>query len=253
MRSQSSGQGVLISKTKHPKQHLSVYDLQMAQSVQTDVHDSFSTSSQPLTSSVAVDPSLGRASGALNTTGDSLQAGISNVGDVNGYGNSGTHSQHTPNILITPYSSNSYQRSSFPFVNANGNGHGHSVQDDDEAGAASHRADHHSPQSLAMGTSSFSVGDSPSPEPDSAEAQYRSVRLPPILQVEKQHVTTTATQAASATRRKNEAVFKCPVPGCGSTFTRRFNLRGGSILFKPAALVECSITSIFSCGEESHT
>ncbi|KAI0063626.1 hypothetical protein BV25DRAFT_1935882 [Artomyces pyxidatus] len=51
-------------------------------------------------------------------------------------------------------------------------------------------------------------------------------RLPPIMQVEKQQVTTTATQAASASRRRNEAHFICPVPGCGSTFTRRFNLRG---------------------------
>ncbi|KZS93962.1 hypothetical protein SISNIDRAFT_453671 [Sistotremastrum niveocremeum HHB9708] len=51
-------------------------------------------------------------------------------------------------------------------------------------------------------------------------------RLPPILQVEKQQVTTTATMAASANRRRNEAAYKCPVPGCGSTFTRRFNLRG---------------------------
>ena len=51
-------------------------------------------------------------------------------------------------------------------------------------------------------------------------------RLPPILQVEKQQVTTSATQAASASRRRNEAHFLCPVPGCGSTFTRRFNLRG---------------------------
>ncbi|KAI0949352.1 hypothetical protein AcW1_008988 [Taiwanofungus camphoratus] len=50
-------------------------------------------------------------------------------------------------------------------------------------------------------------------------------RLPPILQVEKQQVTTSATQAASASRRRNEAHFVCPVPGCGSTFTRRFNLR----------------------------
>jgi uncharacterized Zn-finger protein len=39
-------------------------------------------------------------------------------------------------------------------------------------------------------------------------------------------VTTSATQAASASRRRNEAHFVCPVPGCGSTFTRRFNLRG---------------------------
>jgi hypothetical protein len=53
-------------------------------------------------------------------------------------------------------------------------------------------------------------------------------RLPPILQVEKQQVTTSATQAASASRRRNEAHFVCPVPGCGSTFTRRFNLRGRS-------------------------
>ncbi|KAG8832943.1 hypothetical protein FRC17_000272 [Serendipita sp. 399] len=232
MRSQSSGQGVLISKTKQQKQQAPVYSLQMAHSVQTDVQDSFSTSSQSFPSSVAVDPSLGRATNALNTTGDSLQAGINNVGDLNGAGNAGTNSQHTPNILITPYSSGSYQRSSFSFVNTNGNGHGHSAQvlanaalGDAEAGGT--RSDH-SPQSLAIG-STFSAGDSPSPEPDSAEAQYRSVRLPPILQVEKQHVTTTATQAASATRRKNEAVFKCPVPGCGSTFTRRFNLRGGSI------------------------
>jgi len=51
-------------------------------------------------------------------------------------------------------------------------------------------------------------------------------RLPPILQVEKQQVTTSATQMASASRRRNEAHFVCPVPGCGSTFTRRFNLRG---------------------------
>ena len=55
-------------------------------------------------------------------------------------------------------------------------------------------------------------------------------RLPPILQVEKQQVTTSATQLASASRRRNEAHFVCPVPGCGSTFTRRFNLRGSSIV-----------------------
>ncbi|KAF8650398.1 hypothetical protein AX16_005206 [Volvariella volvacea WC 439] len=55
-------------------------------------------------------------------------------------------------------------------------------------------------------------------------------RLPPILQVEKQQVTTSATQLASASRRRNEAHFVCPVPGCGSTFTRRFNLRGESML-----------------------
>lgn len=39
-------------------------------------------------------------------------------------------------------------------------------------------------------------------------------------------VTTSATQAASASRRKNEAIHVCPIPGCGSTFTRKFNLNG---------------------------
>lgn len=70
----------------------------------------------------------------------------------------------------------------------------------------------------------------PSPENRSSHSQFSSLpsmpRLPPILQVEKQQVTTSATQAASASRRRNEAHFMCPVPGCGSTFTRRFNLRG---------------------------
>ncbi|VDC06959.1 unnamed protein product [Peniophora sp. CBMAI 1063] len=50
--------------------------------------------------------------------------------------------------------------------------------------------------------------------------------LPPIREIKRDTVTTTATQAASANRRRNEAHFLCPVPGCGSTFTRRFNLRG---------------------------
>lgn len=39
------------------------------------------------------------------------------------------------------------------------------------------------------------------------------------------HVSA-ATQAASAARRKTDAVFACPVPGCGSTFTRKNNLDG---------------------------
>ena len=43
----------------------------------------------------------------------------------------------------------------------------------------------------------------------------------PVVQV-----TTSATQAASASRRKNEAIHVCPIPGCGSTFTRKFNLNG---------------------------
>ncbi|KAG9316257.1 hypothetical protein JVU11DRAFT_2285 [Chiua virens] len=73
------------------------------------------------------------------------------------------------------------------------------------------------------------LASSSAPPPD-ASGHYPSSsgvpRLPPILQVEKKQVTTSATQAASASRRRNEAHFICPVPGCGSTFTRRFNLRG---------------------------
>lgn len=83
---------------------------------------------------------------------------------------------------------------------------------------------------------------SPSPSPEASSSQggaganhYPSAsgvpRLPPILQVEKVTVTTSATQLASASRRRNEANFLCPVPGCGSTFTRRFNLRGTYLLF----------------------
>ena len=73
------------------------------------------------------------------------------------------------------------------------------------------------------------IHDSQSPPNSSQFNTLPSMpRLPPILQVEKQQVTTSATQAASASRRRNEAHFMCPVPGCGSTFTRRFNLRGTS-------------------------
>ena len=75
-------------------------------------------------------------------------------------------------------------------------------------------------------------------------------RLPPILQVEKQQVTTSATQLASASRRRNEAHFVCPVPGCGSTFTRRFNLRGPLTFFACCS----SIILISSTGHlRSHT
>lgn len=48
---------------------------------------------------------------------------------------------------------------------------------------------------------------------------------PSLITPAVQNVTTSATQAASASRRKNDAQFVCPVPGCGSHFTRQFNLR----------------------------
>ncbi|KAI5450516.1 hypothetical protein NCC49_002973 [Naganishia albida] len=39
-------------------------------------------------------------------------------------------------------------------------------------------------------------------------------------------VTTPATEMASRGRRTSDGLFECPVPGCGSTFTRQFNLKG---------------------------
>jgi hypothetical protein len=42
------------------------------------------------------------------------------------------------------------------------------------------------------------------------------------------NVATTATADASMKPRINDAKFLCPVPGCGSTFTRHFNLKGMS-------------------------
>lgn len=44
--------------------------------------------------------------------------------------------------------------------------------------------------------------------------------------VAKVNVTTPSTADASQKRRKQPANFQCPVPGCGSTFTRHFNLKG---------------------------
>ncbi|KAF8634362.1 hypothetical protein AX17_004212 [Amanita inopinata Kibby_2008] len=44
--------------------------------------------------------------------------------------------------------------------------------------------------------------------------------------VKKKNVTTGRTKDASFRRRKADAAFQCPVPGCGSTFTRSFNLKG---------------------------
>lgn len=55
--------------------------------------------------------------------------------------------------------------------------------------------------------------------------------------VAKMKVTSQATEVASQSRRTNSGIFRCPselrlmfqltpVPGCGSTFTRHFNLKG---------------------------
>jgi len=50
--------------------------------------------------------------------------------------------------------------------------------------------------------------------------------LSPNAPVAKHNVTTNRTASASHRRRKQDANFACTVPGCGSTFTRGFNLKG---------------------------
>ena len=50
------------------------------------------------------------------------------------------------------------------------------------------------------------------------------------MTVTRPHVTTPSTAKASHDRRKQPANFACPVPGCGSTFTRHFNLKGECIV-----------------------
>lgn len=89
----------------------------------------------------------------------------------------------------------------------------------------------YAPQAALLYSHANAIAAAQAAQANGADGGYSSggstpPRLPPILQVEKQQVTTSATQAASASRRRNEAHFICPVPGCGSTFTRRFNLRG---------------------------
>jgi len=89
--------------------------------------------------------------------------------------------------------------------------------------AASERSPYHRPLSI-----------SPSRSPNFAQPNelypsgsgVTSSDMLPATSVERQHVTTPATEMASQSRRKNKAPFTCPVEGCGSTFTRQFNLKG---------------------------
>ncbi|KAG8905184.1 hypothetical protein FRB99_000549 [Tulasnella sp. 403] len=70
---------------------------------------------------------------------------------------------------------------------------------------------------------------SPGPSPQHSPSAVHKSLPPPdsqFMRVERPLVTTPATKTASANRRRAEATFLCPVPGCGSTFTRHFNLRG---------------------------
>ena len=74
-------------------------------------------------------------------------------------------------------------------------------------------------QQLNAGGNLSDMGPSPSGKPVHG---INSSGIP----VSKPNVTTTATADASERRRKTDANFACPVPGCGSTFTRHFNLKG---------------------------
>lgn len=83
----------------------------------------------------------------------------------------------------------------------------------ERVGSGSHRASpYHSPHA------------SPRMLPGDDNTSYAGINL--TKPVERVHVTTPATREASSNRRTAQANFKCPVPGCGSTFTRHFNLRG---------------------------
>ncbi|KAH6913543.1 krueppel-like factor 16 [Coprinopsis sp. MPI-PUGE-AT-0042] len=57
---------------------------------------------------------------------------------------------------------------------------------------------------------------------------------PPVQLVSKPNVTTLRTANASHKRRKQDAGFMCPFPGCGSTFTRSFNLKGEFFVEPPS-------------------
>lgn len=189
----------------------------------TDTHDDYGGNdygAQQSTSTIVVDPSL---ENDVHVVDGSLEPAHNGLAEAMGDPDQDNPS-HSTIILSMPYNQNPFLRSSFSYVDEHSPGTLHPVGSG-SGGGGGHDSD--GADSPIRSNDGF-LRASQSPEPDSSDPQYRSVRLPPILQVEKQHVTTTATQAASATRRKNEAVFKCPVPGCGSTFTRRFNLRGMS-------------------------
>ena len=68
----------------------------------------------------------------------------------------------------------------------------------------------------------LSPRSSPYPSPH-VSPQHVGLELPMVA---KSYVTTGRTANASRIRRKQDANFMCPIPSCGSTFTRSFNLKG---------------------------
>ncbi|WRT66343.1 uncharacterized protein IL334_003298 [Kwoniella shivajii] len=67
---------------------------------------------------------------------------------------------------------------------------------------------------------------SPDPNTSTGQVPAATTSAKGRKRVAKLKVTSVATEVASTSRRTNSGVFKCPVPGCGSTFTRHFNLKG---------------------------
>ncbi|CUA76080.1 Transcription factor Sp1 [Homo sapiens] [Rhizoctonia solani] len=100
-----------------------------------------------------------------------------------------------------------------------------SVTPDDEGGVGPRRRGHERTGSGSHRASPYhSPHASPRALPGDDNVSYGGITL--TKPVERVHVTTPATREASSNRRTAQANFKCPVPGCGSTFTRHFNLRG---------------------------
>ena len=67
--------------------------------------------------------------------------------------------------------------------------------------------------------------------------------------VSKQHVTSAPVASASERRRRHKAPYTCPIPDCGTTFTRRFNLRGACSCCGHAWVVFC-LNSLTACEQD---
>jgi hypothetical protein len=64
-----------------------------------------------------------------------------------------------------------------------------------------------------------------------------------VFLVSKPKVTTRATVEASERHRKMDAKFACPVPGCGVTFTRKYNLKRASCRLLCETVLTCLCSS----------
>lgn len=114
-------------------------------------------------------------------------------------------------------SSASSVRSASPALSISSQGSSMSMSHPNYRGAGASRMDMPEGQSVPMPMGHHSHSHSRS---GSNASQQGAARLA------KMKVTSMATEVAATSRRTNDGVFHCPVPGCGSTFTRHFNLKG---------------------------